>query len=54
MKQSKRLMDLTLADILAALTSPRMIVLWVIVASAMAVHYRGRERLRFVRQLTDH
>jgi beta-hydroxylase len=47
-------MSLTLADILTTLSSPRMIVLWIIVASAIAVHYRGRERLRFVRQLTDH
>jgi len=54
MKQSKCLMNLTLADILTTLSSPRMIVLWIIVASAIAVHYRGRERLRFVRQLTDH
>lgn len=31
-----------------------MILLEAIVASAFAIHYRGRERLKFLRQLTDH
>ena len=31
-----------------------MLILAAFVASAIFVHYRGRERLRFVRQLTDH
>ena len=54
MTQSKYLMNLTLAEILTTLSSPRMIVLWIFVASAIFIHFRGRERLRFVRQLTDH
>jgi len=44
----------TLGNALAFLLTPRMLVLEAIVASAVAIHYRGRERLKFLRQLTDH
>jgi beta-hydroxylase len=44
----------TLGNALAFLLSPRMLVLEAIVASAFAVHFRGRDRLKFLRQLTDH
>src|SRR5881409_3558190 len=36
------------------LLAPKFIVLYVFVASAMYVHYRGRVRHGFLRQLTDH
>src|SRR5213080_4166704 len=36
------------------LLAPKFIVLYVFVASAMYVHYRGRVRHGFMRQLTDH
>jgi beta-hydroxylase len=39
---------------LATLLSPKFIVLYVFIASAMYVHYRGRLRHGFLRQLTDH
>src|SRR5579862_5471513 len=39
---------------LATLLAPRFIVLYVFVASAVYVHYRGRVRHGFLRQLTDH
>lgn len=47
-------MTLTFSSALAFLLSPRMLVLEAIIASAVAIHYRGRERLKFLRQLTDH
>ncbi len=47
-------MTLTFGSALAFLLSPRMLVLEAIVASAFAIHFRGRERLKFLRQLTDH
>ena len=36
------------------LLQPRLLILALLVASAMAVHLRGRVRLKFARQLTDH
>ena len=39
---------------LAALLAPRFIVLYLFIASAVYVHYRGRVRHGFFRQLTDH
>jgi hypothetical protein len=36
------------------LLAPKFIVLYVFVVSAMYVHYRGRVRHGFLRQLTDH
>jgi beta-hydroxylase len=44
----------TIGNALAFLVTPRMLVLDAIVASALAIHFRGRERLKFLRQLTDH
>jgi beta-hydroxylase len=37
-----------------SLLSPKLLVLCVFVASALVVHFRGRVRHRFFRQLTDH
>jgi beta-hydroxylase len=45
---------MTLQSVLAAAFTPRTVVLYAIVLSALAIHFRGRERLRFLRQLTDH
>ena len=39
---------------LASLLAPKLIVLYVFVASAVYVHFRGRVRHGFFRQLTDH
>ena len=39
---------------LESLLSPKWIVLALIIASAVYVHYRGRVRHGFFRQLTDH
>ncbi len=36
------------------LLAPKFFVLYAFVASAMYIHYRGRIRHRFYRQLTDH
>ena len=36
------------------LLGPTRIALGLVAASAAAVHFRGRTRLRFSRQLTDH
>ena len=36
------------------LLQPRLLILALLLASAMAVHLRGRVRLKFARQLTDH
>lgn len=36
------------------LLSPKLFVLYALVASAAYIHFRGRERLSFARQLTDH
>jgi beta-hydroxylase len=45
---------MTLQSTLDTLVAPRMFVLYAIVLSAIAIHLRGRERLKFLRQLTDH
>jgi beta-hydroxylase len=47
-------MNVTLTSAADFLLAPRMLVLEAIVLSALAIHFRGRERLRFMRQLTDH
>jgi beta-hydroxylase len=39
---------------LATLLAPKFIVLYLFIASAVYVHYRGRVRHSFFRQLTDH
>jgi beta-hydroxylase len=39
---------------LATLLAPKFIVLYLFIASAVYVHYRGRVRHSFLRQLTDH
>jgi beta-hydroxylase len=39
---------------LATLLAPKFVVLYLFVASAVYVHYRGRVRHGFLRQLTDH
>jgi beta-hydroxylase len=36
------------------LLAPQFLVLYAFVAATMVVHFRGRERLKFARQLTDH
>ena len=36
------------------LLTPKFIVIYVFLISALYIHFRGRERLRFSRQLTDH
>lgn len=41
-------------ETLAALLGPKLIVLYVFVASAVCVHYRGRVRHGFLRQFSDH
>lgn len=38
----------------ARLLAPQFLLLYWVAASALAVHWRGRVRLRFFRQLTDH
>lgn len=43
-----------LAHLFAYLLQPQLIALAVLVLSASAVHLRGRVRLKFARQLTDH
>src|SRR6476620_12675988 len=39
---------------LSALLAPKLVLLYVYIASAMYVHYRGRVRHSFFRQVTDH
>jgi beta-hydroxylase len=39
---------------LSALLAPKFVLLYVYIASAMYVHYRGRVRHGFFRQVTDH
>jgi beta-hydroxylase len=39
---------------LTRLLAPQLILLYAFAASVLAVHFRGRVRLRFGRQLTDH
>ena len=36
------------------LFAPQLIGLYILVASTLYVHFRGKERLRFARQLGDH
>jgi beta-hydroxylase len=38
----------------SVLIAPKFFVIYLFLASAIYVHFRGRERLRFTRQLTDH
>ena len=40
--------------VLHELMTPKFIVLWVFIASALYVHFRGKVRHKFTRQLTDH
>ena len=39
---------------LQQLFAPQLVVLYILVASTIYVHFRGRERLRIARQLGDH
>jgi beta-hydroxylase len=39
---------------LATILSPKLIVLWMFIGSTLYTHFRGRERLKFTRQLFDH
>src|SRR5262249_52879870 len=41
-------------SMVARLLAPQFLVLYAFAASALAIHYRGRVRLGFGRQLTDH
>jgi beta-hydroxylase len=40
--------------VLAQAFAPKFLILYAFVLSAVAIHFRGRERHRFTRQLTDH
>src|SRR3954454_18517601 len=39
---------------LKQLFAPQLVILYVLAASTIYVHFRGKERLRFARQLGDH
>jgi beta-hydroxylase len=39
---------------LQQLFAPQLVVLYILVASTLYVHFRGHERLRIARQLGDH
>src|SRR3569832_623294 len=39
---------------LKQLFAPQLVILYVLAASTIYVHYRGKQRLRFARQLGDH
>jgi beta-hydroxylase len=41
-------------ELIHQLLSPKLFVLYALVASAAYIHFRGKERLSFARQLTDH
>lgn len=41
-------------DVLGRVLDPRILVLLVFLGSTLVVHFRGRHRHRFTRQLTDH
>src|SRR5258706_1039381 len=41
-------------QLVATLLAPKFIVVYIFVASALYVHFRGRVRHSFVRQLKDH
>ncbi len=45
---------MAIESLMDAALAPRMFLLYALVASALTVHFRGRERLKFLRQLTDH
>jgi len=47
-------MDSTMLQGLPNLLAPKYFILYAFIASAIFVHYRGRIRHRFYRQLTDH
>lgn len=38
----------------ARLLAPQFVLLYALAASILAVHFRGRVRFQFTRQLTDH
>jgi len=40
--------------VLAELVTPKFLVVYLFLISAVYIHFRGRDRLRFTRQLTDH
>ena len=39
---------------LSSLLSAKFVILYVFILSAIYIHYRGTERFKFTRQLTDH
>ena len=39
---------------LMRLVAPQFLVLWAFIGSALAVHFRGKVRLKFWRQVSDH
>src|SRR3569832_253162 len=39
---------------LKQLFAPQLVILYVLAAATIYVHYRGKQRLRFARQLGDH
>jgi beta-hydroxylase len=39
---------------LKQLIAPQLVILYVLAASTIYVHFRGKQRLRFARQLGDH
>ena len=39
---------------LKQLFAPQLVILYVLAASTIYVHFRGKQRLRFARQLGDH
>jgi beta-hydroxylase len=41
-------------DMLKQLFAPQLVVLYLFAASTIYVHFRGKQRLRFARQLGDH
>jgi beta-hydroxylase len=45
---------LAVESMVARLFAPQFLLLYALVGSVLAVHFRGRARLRFLRQLTDH
>src|SRR6185437_411718 len=48
------LLHLCAATVIGTLLAPKFIVLYVFVASALFVHYRGRVRHKLTKQLADH
>src|ERR1700741_5311238 len=41
-------------DMLKQIFAPQLVMLYAFVASTLYVHFRGRQRLRFARQISDH